>query len=79
MKDDKYSIGQTAELTGVSIKQIRYWQSKGYIKDETRVICGKRAYRFFSDDDIKHIKNIHRLVQKGYALRFACKMAQEQL
>ena len=28
-----YSIGETEKLTGASQKQIRYWESRGYISE----------------------------------------------
>jgi hypothetical protein len=72
-----YSIGAASKITGISIKQIRYWQSKGYIDDQNRVVCGKRSFRYFSDADIKHIKAINLLMQRGYTLAFASKLAGE--
>jgi DNA-binding transcriptional MerR regulator len=76
MSEKYYSIGDVSRETGVSIKKIRYWQSKGYIKDD-RVICGKRAYRYFSKADLKHIKAIKILVDRGYTLAFASKLSRQ--
>ena len=47
-----YSIGDTAKMTGVTQKQIRNWEAKGYIPEATRVVSGERAYRRFSQDQI---------------------------
>ncbi len=44
-KNKIYSIGEASRLTGVTIKQIRNWEEKGYIPAPMRVICGERAYR----------------------------------
>jgi DNA-binding transcriptional MerR regulator len=55
------SIGEAARLTGVTVKQIRHWQSRGYILDRPRVVCGQRAYRQFDEDDLEIIRRI-----KGY-------------
>ena len=37
-----YSIGDTAKMTGVTQKQIRNWEAKGYIPEATRVVSGER-------------------------------------
>jgi len=50
-----YSIGDTAKMTGVTQKQIRNWEAKGYIPEATRVVSGERAYRRFSQDQIEII------------------------
>ena len=43
-----FSIGDTAKMTGVTQKQIRNWEDRGYIPEPTRVVCGERAYRYFT-------------------------------
>ncbi|MBW2663843.1 MAG: MerR family DNA-binding transcriptional regulator [Deltaproteobacteria bacterium] len=35
-----YSIGDTAKMTGVTQKQIRNWEAKGYIDEGLNLICG---------------------------------------
>ena len=50
-----FSIGDTAKMTGVTQKQIRNWEAKGYISEATRVVSGERAYRRFSQDQIEII------------------------
>ena len=32
LREITYSIGETEKLTGASQKQIRYWESRGFIK-----------------------------------------------
>jgi MerR family transcriptional regulator, redox-sensitive transcriptional activator SoxR len=76
MIERKYSIGDASKLTGISRKQIRYWQSRNYLKDDGRVVSGLRSYRFFSDEDIKTIKAIKILMERGYTLAHASKLAQ---
>jgi len=39
-----FSIGDTAEMAGVSQRQIRDWEARGYIPKAQRLICGDRAY-----------------------------------
>jgi len=67
----KLSIGDTARLCGVTIKQIRHWEAKGYIPKATRVVCGERAYRLFSPDDMQLIQKIKDYLDEGFTLQAA--------
>ncbi|WP_343595825.1 Cu(I)-responsive transcriptional regulator [Acinetobacter sp.] len=51
MKDAK-SIGQVAQLTGLSNKMIRYYESMGLLSDIQRTEAG---YRVYSEQDIKSL------------------------
>ena len=73
-----YSIGDTAEMTGVSQKQLRHWEGK-YIPEPERVVCGERAYRRYTDDQIKLIKEIKRYRDQGFTLESASKMAHANI
>jgi DNA-binding transcriptional MerR regulator len=75
MKEKQYSIGDVSKMTGISLKKIRYWQSRGYLKDE-RIVCGLRSYRFFSEEDIKLIKAVKILMERGYTLSHASRLAR---
>jgi DNA-binding transcriptional MerR regulator len=72
-----FSIGDTAKLCGVSQKQLRNWEARGYIPAATRVVCGERAYRHFTEKQVKQIQAIKRLMDEGYALPFASRMARK--
>ena len=72
-----FSIGDTAKITGVSQKQIRHWEARGYIKKAERVRCGERAYRYFSQEQVEHIQAIKRMMDEGYALAHASRMARK--
>ena len=72
------SIGEAARLAGVTVKQIRHWMEKGYIPERPRVICGKRAYRQFGDDDLKAIKAVKSYLDQGYTLPVAAEKAAEK-
>ena len=65
------SIGEAARLTGVTVKQIRHWQSRGYILDRPRVVCGQRAYRQFDEDDLEIIRRIKGYLDDGFRLDVA--------
>ena len=70
-----YSIGDTSKMTGVSQKQLRNWEERGYIPKADRVVCGERAYRRFTPEQVKIIRQIKKYLDKGYTLSHASKMA----
>jgi DNA-binding transcriptional MerR regulator len=75
MKHPTYSIGDVANMAGVTRKQIRNWESKGYIPKAGRVISGSRAYRRFSLKQIELISSIKALLDEGYTLSAAAEKA----
>lgn len=72
-----YSIGDTAKLAGVSQKQLRSWEARGYIAPPIRVVCGQRAYRHYPEKQVNQIKALKRLLDQGYALPHASRMARK--
>jgi DNA-binding transcriptional MerR regulator len=76
-KHNTFSIGDTAKMTGVSQKQIRHWEHRGYIPPAMRVICGMRAYRYFSKGQVEGIKAIKALLDQGFTLAHAARMARK--
>ena len=73
-----YSIGEASRLTGASIKSIRYWESRGYIPEADRVVCGEKAYRRFKKTDLEIIHNIKRYLGDGFTLAVAAEKAAEE-
>ncbi|MFC1839809.1 MerR family transcriptional regulator [Thermodesulfobacteriota bacterium] len=71
-------IGEACRLCGVSVKQVRHWQSKGYLKDGPRIICGERAYRQFAEDDLAKIRKIKKYLDDGFTLKVASKKAADE-
>ena len=78
-KSKKYSSGDTAGHCGVTVKQIRNWEACGYIPEATRIICGERAYRYFSENDIGIIRRIKSYLDQGFKLKIAVQKAREDL
>jgi DNA-binding transcriptional MerR regulator len=70
-----YSIGDTAKITGATQKQIRHWEIKGYIPTADRVVCGERAYRRFTLEQVELISKIKAFLDEGYNLSAAAKKA----
>ena len=54
----KFSIRDAASQCGVTVKQIRNWEEREYIPKATRIVCGERAYRYFSENDFGIIRTI---------------------
>ncbi len=73
-----FSIGDTSKMTGVTQKQIRNWEERGYIPEADRVVCGKRAYRYFTADQIEIITKIKGHLDQGYTLVHASKMSRNR-
>ena len=69
-----YSTGEVSALSGASQKQIRYWQSRGYVKPE-KVVCGYIAYRRFTKNQIEIIRAIKEFLDQGYTLARAAELA----
>ena len=70
-----YSIGDTSKMTGVSQKQIRNWEACGYIPEAERIVCGERAYRRFTQDQVNVIREIKEYLDQGYTLKHASRLA----
>ena len=66
-----YSIGDLSELVGISKRQLRNWETLGYIQEPVRIRYGKRNYRRYSKDDLKLIKKIKYFLDQGYTLNSA--------
>jgi DNA-binding transcriptional MerR regulator len=75
MKHPTYSIGDVASMTGVTRKQIRNWEFRGYIPKADRVVSGNHAYRRFTGEQIELISNIKALLDEGYTLPAAAEKA----
>ena len=72
-----FSIGDTAEMAGVSQRQIRDWEARGYIPKAQRLICGDRAYRRFSMEQIEIIKKIKEYQDQGFTLQAAARKTKQ--
>lgn len=75
MQGKDYSIGDAARLTGITEKQLRNWEQRGYIKGVSRVVSGERSYRRYSEDLIHQIESIKALLEEGFTLPAAAAKA----
>jgi DNA-binding transcriptional MerR regulator len=61
-----YSIGEVAKSFDVNASLIRYWEQEFPILKPKK---NKKGNRYFTPEDIKHLKIIYHLVkEKGYTL-----------
>ena len=70
-----FSIGAASRMTGVSARQIRNWEARGYIPEAYRVVCGEKAYRYFTPKQIEIIRTIKSYLDEGYTLAHASNIA----
>ena len=73
-----YSIGDTAELTGVTTRQIRNWGESGYLGVVERIQCGDRAYRRYTSEQVDLIQRIKGYLDQGFTLKMAVQKAGEK-
>ena len=79
LKFNTFSIGDTSEMTGVSQKKIRHWESRGYIPEAARSVCGERAYRRFTQQQVDAIRKVKEYLDQGYSLLAAANKAKQAL
>jgi len=61
-----YSIGEIAQIVGMTTRTIRYYEEIGLLNSVKRLEGGKRIY---TDDDIRRLKFINRLKVLGLTLK----------
>lgn len=70
-----YPIGEVAEMLGVSVSLVRYWEKEF---DVLNPIRNKKGNRFFTKQDLDAIQRIHHLVKiQGLTLDGAKKWLEE--
>lgn len=74
----KYFIGDVSEMTGVTRRQLRLWQDRGYISQPERVVCGEKKYRQYDMDRIDQIRRVKKYVDEGYTLKVSARKAQAE-
>lgn len=67
-----FGIGQVSKITGVSSRQLRYWEQQNYI---SAIQQKKGASRQYSMHTLIKIANIQRFLRKGFTLAVAVEKA----
>ncbi len=73
------SISDAAIQTGLSQKQLREYEAKGFINTPLKVRCGAIQYRYYSPDHIKEIKIFAKYKNQGFTLPMAAIKAFEEI
>jgi DNA-binding transcriptional MerR regulator len=68
-KDSIISIGKLAELAGVEVQTIRYYESLGLLPEPERTESGYRQYNINYLENLKFIKNLQDLEFKLEEIR----------
>lgn len=61
----KYSIGETARISGVGIETIRYYEREGIVPPPVRTEAGRRVY---DDDGLSQLRFIRRCRDLGFPI-----------
>lgn len=73
------SISDAAIQTGLSQKQLREYEAKGFINKPFKVQCGKIKYRHYSPEHIRKIKIFAKFKNQGFTLPIASIKAYEEI
>ena len=64
-----YKIHEVAELAGISIRQLQYWDKTGLIKSSEKEASGRGIPRIYSEDDVTAAQKVGELRKKGVSLQ----------
>jgi DNA-binding transcriptional MerR regulator len=68
-------IGEVSEITGIPQRQIRYWESKGYV----RSLESATSTRRYDYPTIKKMLLIKELLDEGYTLESSVEKVEKRL
>lgn len=68
LKKMSVSIGEAANITGIPIRKLRYWEEKGVIQSVDEGLNKTRKFDYY---EIKKIILIKELLDEGYTLEKA--------
>ncbi len=73
------SISDASQETGLSQKQLREYETKGYINPSIKVRSGSITYRRYTPEHIEEIKIFRKYLGQGFRLPVASQKAFEDL
>lgn len=73
------SISDASAETGLSQKQLREYEAKGFINEPFKVQCGNIRYRYYSPEHIKEIKIFTKYKNQGFTLPIAASKAYAEI
>lgn len=69
-------IGEVSQITGIPIRQIRYWEDKGIIRSVTEEEGKNRRYNYVN---IKKMLMVKLLLDEGFTLDTAAQKVEERI
>ena len=69
-------IGEVSQITGIPIRQIRYWEDKGIIKSLTEEEGKNRRYNYVN---IRKMLMVKLLLDEGFTLDTAAQKVEERI
>lgn len=77
--EETISISDASRITGLSQKQLRTFETRGYIKPPERITCGEVSYRRYSQENIRNLEMFKKYIDEGYTHPVAAKKALDKL
>ena len=73
------SISDASAETGLSQKQLREYEAKGFINTPFKVRCGEIQYRRYTPEHVRQIKIFAKYKSQGFTLPVAAIKAYEEI
>ena len=64
-----YNVDTVIELTGLTARQIRYWDTTGLVSPSLQRAKGRGSKRLYSFEDLVELRTVARLLSAGVSLR----------
>jgi len=71
-----YGSIAAAKAVGISLRQLYYWVSVQRVVHPRVRQRGMRRFRYFTSRDLKTLQAVQRLIEHGYTLQAAVRMAR---
>jgi DNA-binding transcriptional MerR regulator len=75
--NETVSISEASEKTGLSQRQLRTYEAKGYIETPVKIRSGAFGYRRYTPEHIQQIKIFKSFLDEGFTLKSASEKAKE--
>lgn len=66
---EAYSSKMASRIVGVSLRQIQYWDERGFVRPSIRLAEGRGSRRLYSFSDLVRLKVVKDLADHGLSLR----------
>ena len=66
---ETFNSKMVSRIVGVSLRQIQYWDERGFIRPSVRLAEGRGSKRLYSFSDLIQLKVVKDLTKRGLSLR----------